>query len=442
MTYAPLRPVPKRKKLKLNKKIAIPLLVLVVLMSYAGISFFIKSQQEPVFHKTICDFSPQESRALFEDRAFEYMLEVNDYFTYGETLSLFNETYDMFNRDLFVGKTMILVNLCDDIERVYMIEANVDGQIPMEDLPIGFYEVYVMHNLQRHRLFTNGFLEEIFHTINRQDDTKQVRLIGDAYLLELDQEGDRTFDRNYFFLEVTPTELPEEIYDIVIDPGHQNYDNNWLDLGVRANDLIEAQENYKMAIALKNEFEKYGLNVLLTRGEDEAVNTYNEDGRLNRAYDSQAKYYIEVQLVGSDNSNALGTQIVYSSYSSPRLASAVFRQLIENTRLQSTGVSGTGNIPGVVPSGRANGFDGRMVIRESGGKALTAATFSEKAQEENSEFALNNRRGIQTLTIEYIYLTHPSSVEYWLDEYELYAQQTVQGFVNYFQLDKVDEDAD
>ncbi len=442
MTLTSLRPVPKRKKIKLNKKVAIPLLVLMVLITYTTISFFIKSRQEPVVLKTLCDFSHQESRALFDDRTFEYKLEINDYFTYGETLSLFNDTYDMFARDLFVGKTMILVNLCDDQERVYMIEANVDGQIPMEDLPFGFYEVYVMHNLQRHRLFTNGYLEDIFYTINRQDDTKQVRLIGDAYLLELDREGERTFDRNYFFLEVTPTELSEEIYDIVIDPGHQNYDNNWLDLGVRAFDLIEAQENYKMAVALKEEFEKYGLRVLLTRGEDEMVNTYDVDGRLDRGYKSQAKYYIEVQLVGSNNPNAFGTQIVYSSFSSPRLASAVFRQLIENTRLQSTGVSGAGNIPGVVPSGRVNGFDGRMVIRESGGKALTAATFSEKAQSENASFALDNRRGMQTLTIEYIYLTHQSSAEYWLEEYELYAKQTVAGFAKYFQIDKVEEHAD
>ena len=165
MTVRPLRPVPKRKKLRLNKKIAIPLFVLIFLVGYIAVSMFIESRREPVVLKTICDFSHEESRALFKDKEFEQILEMNDYFVYGETLSLFNQTYDMFNRDLFVGKTLILVNLCDDSERVYMIEANVDGQIPMEDLRNGFYEVYVMYNLQRHRLFTYGYLEDFFFTI-------------------------------------------------------------------------------------------------------------------------------------------------------------------------------------------------------------------------------------------------------------------------------------
>src|SRR5690554_3534181 len=405
-----------------------------------GISFLLSSDEDSVELKTICNLSHQESRDLFYEKEFEYTLEMNDYFVYGETLNLFNQSYNLFEPDLFVGKTMVLINVCDDSERVYMVERNVDGQLPMEDLPVGLYEVYVMHNLSRHRLYSNQRVDESFSTIRRKEDTKQVRVLADAYLLENDRENQKTFDRNYVFLEVSNTELDEDIYDIVIDPGHYNYDNGWLDVGLQANDLVEAQENYKMALALKQEFEKAGLKVLLTREEDEGVNTYNIDGRLHRAYLSQAKYYIEVQMIGNNNSDVYGTQIVYSSYSSPRLASAVFKHLIENTNLQSTGVSGAGNIPGVVPSGRANGYDGRMVIRESGGKALAAATFSEKSTE-NSSFALDNRRALQTLTIEYIYLTHPKSAEAWLNDYQMYAKETVNGYLKYFQLEMEETDA-
>lgn len=441
MTFSTLRPVPKIRR-KLNKKVAIPLLILLLLVGYAGISFYLKSKEDPIVKKTLCDYNHIESRELFAEKEFDKLLEMNDYFVYGETLNLFNKSYDMFTPDLFIGKTLVLVNLCDQSERVYMMESNVDGQIPMEDLPVGFYEVYVMHNLERHRLFTNGYVSDEFTTINRQENTKKIRLLGDAFLLENTRTGNQTFDRNYLFLEVTETTIENEVVDIVLDPGHYDFDNGWLDLGVKANDLIEANENYKMALALKEEFEKYGLNVLITRGEDETVNTYDVDGRLYRGYASQAKYYLQIQMVGSTNTDIVGTQIIYSSYSSPRLASSVFKQLIENTRLQSTGVSGAGNIPGVLPSGRANGYDGRMVIRESGGKALTAASYSEKS-EENASFALNNRRAMQTLTLEYLYLTHQPSAEYWLQEYELYAEQTVKGFVNYFQLEIVeDEDAD
>ena len=440
MSVAPLRPVPKRTR-KLNKKVAIPLLVLMVLILYVVGSFLFASDEEPIDLKTICNFTHQQSRELFYEKEFEHTLEMNDYFAYGETLNLFNQEYNLFEPDLFVGKTMILINLCDESERVYMVERNVDGQLPIEDLPVGFYEVYVMHNLSRHRLFSNGQIDESFTSIRRNENTKNVRVIADAYLLENDRLGQRTFNRNYVFLEVSNTTLDDDVIDIIIDPGHYTADPGWLELGLQANDLVEAQENHKMALALKEEFEKHGLKVMLTRGEEEIVNTYDIDGRLHRAYNAQAKYYIEVQMVGNNSPEVFGTQIVYSSYTSPRLPSAVFRHLIENTHLQSTGVMGAGNIPGVVPSGRANGYDGRMVIREAGGKALAAATFSEKAQEENSSFALNNKRGVQALTIEYIYITHPESAALWVDHYQEYAKHTVDGFMNYFNIEEDNENA-
>lgn len=438
MSYTTLRPVSKRKR-KLNKKVVIPLLILLMLIAYVLISFYLKSKEPPVIEKTLCNYSHIESRELFKDKSFTNTLELNDYFVYGETLNLFNKEYELQTPDMFIGKTLVLINLCDQSERVYMIEDNVDGQIPMEDLPVGFYEVYIMHNLERHRVFTNGFLEDTFTTINRQENTKKIRLVGDAYLLENTRNDKQTFDRNYLFIDVSKTTLDENVYDVVLDPAGYDFDSGWLDLGVKANNLVEAEENYKMAQALKKEFEKYGLNVLITRDADETVNTYDIDGRLYRGYQSQAKYYLQIQMVGANSPDTVGTQIIYSSYTSPRLASSVLKQLIENTRLQTTGISGSGNIPGVLPSSRANGYDGRMVIRESGGKALKAASYSKKS-EENSSFALNNRRGMQTLILEYIYLTHQPSAQYWQQEYEEYAKETVQGFVNYFNLELMETD--
>ena len=198
MTYTPIRPVPKSNKKKIKKRLLMPLLLLLTLLVYTASMFVYNAyfKEEKVF-KTICDLNHAQSRVALTKDEYTHLLELNDYFVYGETLNLFNQEYSLGQSDLFVGKTVILVNVCDGLERVYMVESNVDGQIPMEDLPIGFYEVYVMHNLQRHRLFTTGYLEDIFTTINRNDQTKQVRLIADAYLLENDRDNATTFDRNY-----------------------------------------------------------------------------------------------------------------------------------------------------------------------------------------------------------------------------------------------------
>ncbi len=451
MSVAPLRPVPRKTK-RINKKVVVPLLILSVLIVYVGLTQLFKSKTPALPLKQICELSHQKSRELFVDREYENLIEMNDYFVYGETLNIFNDTYQLQQPDLFVGKTMVLVNLCEQSERVYMIERNVDGQLPMEDLPFGFYEVYIMHNLARHRVFSPKVVSESFTTIRRGADSRNVKLVADAYLLENSRDGDSTFDRNYLFLEVSPVgtsdfillddqapNFPDEVYDIMIDPGHGHRDFGWVDMGLIANGLEEAEENYKMAVALKAEFEKHGLKVGLTRDVDEVVNIYDVDGRLYRGYQKQAKYYIEVQMVGSNNPEVYGTQIVYSSYASPKLASTVLRHLIENTNLQSTASKGTGNIPGAVPTARANGFDGHLVIREAGGKALAAATYSEKSRE-NESFAHNNKRGMQAISIEYIHITHPKSALEWVRNYETYAQETVNGFVKYLQLEADDAD--
>jgi hypothetical protein len=61
MTYNSLRPVAKTKR-KLNKKVAIPLLILLLLIGYAGVSFYLKSKEEPIALKTLCDYNHIESR--------------------------------------------------------------------------------------------------------------------------------------------------------------------------------------------------------------------------------------------------------------------------------------------------------------------------------------------------------------------------------------------
>ena len=84
----------------------------------------------------------------------------------------------------FIGKTVILINLCDGLERVYMLESTVDGQIPMEDIEEGFYEVYVMINLQRHRVLSEEIFRDSFTTIRRNGSFSYIDVIADRFLLE------------------------------------------------------------------------------------------------------------------------------------------------------------------------------------------------------------------------------------------------------------------
>jgi hypothetical protein len=127
-----------------------------LLIYIVGTLLWPEGTEKPVV-KTICEFNAQQSR---EKVSLEHspVTQLKDYFVYGETLNIFNSDYVLGKKDLFIGKTVILNNLCTGLERVYMLESTVDGQIPMEDLEEGFYEVFVMINLQRHRLVSEDVL--------------------------------------------------------------------------------------------------------------------------------------------------------------------------------------------------------------------------------------------------------------------------------------------
>lgn len=415
-----------RSKRRLKLKILIPLAVVVSSIIYTTWFFGWgnATQQEKICELSAFDLSDQWLETSQD------VILVEDYFAYGENLSFFNKPYRLDTRDKFVGNTLRLTNLCTREIRDYLIEASVDGQIPMDDLPFGIYVMQVNINLQRLQLVSEINMNDTFTTINRQENTKSIQIIStptsETPLAPI-------------LLEVKPITLSEEVFDVVIDPGHRNSDFGWLDLGTRAYDLIEADENYRLAVALKGELEALGLNVLILRGENDTVNIYGNGGRLFKTYASQAKYYIELQMVANTNTSVQGTQIVHSFYSSSRLAASIHKQLIENTSLVSTNNRGRGNILGVIPASLAKGldsqmYDGRFTIRETGGKALGAAQFSEFSSTSNASFAYQNRRGVHGIIIEIIHLTHRPSAEAWLSEYQQYAKEIARGFANYLLL--------
>ena len=415
----------RRRRQRLNFKVIIPLSVIVLALIYSSWFYFFRENQIPQNECTLEFFLDQGWLSTPEESIL-----VQDYFVYGENLSFFHEPHRLDTRDLFVGRTMRLVNLCTSEIRDYMVEDAVDGQIPMDDLPVGVYALQVSINLQRLQLVSDEKIDNTFTTINRGENTRAIRVFSIP---------SEEFQTAPLFLEVKPIELSEEVFDVVIDPGHRHSDFGSLDLGTRAFGLIEAEENHRLAVALQRELEALGLRVLVTRDVDQTVNIYGLGGRMFMAYASQAKYYIEIQMVGNSNPNIQGTQVIHSSFASSRLGSAIHRSLIENTSLVSTNNRGRGNIQGVLPSARAQGmdnqfYDGRFTIRETGGKALGAAQFSEFSNSRNATFAYQNRRGVHALIIEIIHLTHEPSAQAWLDEYAIYAREIARGFANYLQL--------
>ena len=353
MVYQP-RVVPRSRR-RLKWRVIIPSFILVLLVGYILFNLLFPKDlliDTPSF--VVCDYSYTKTQSVLNELQYEEKIELKDYLFYGETLNIFNATYDINQADYFIGKTIKLRNICDSSEWVYMLGKNVDEQIPLENLPDGFYEIFVVDSLKEKRLVTSGELYDEFYTVRRNGLSKKIDLVADKDLLKEKDDSLPIMEDNYFFLNIS-TQSDEqdnpEIYDVYLDAAHNTISYNYVDKGRTVNNLVEADELYKVAVAVKGKLEAKGLHVLLSReNEDTVINQYGIEGRLNRAYKAQVKHYIELNLNFTTNEDTRGSRVIYSSYSSNRFATALFKSYISTPGLVPYGRQTSTNIAGVLSS--------------------------------------------------------------------------------------------
>lgn len=438
MVYQP-RVVPRSRR-RLKWRVIIPSFILVLLVGYILFNLLFPKDlliDTPSF--VVCDYSYTKTQSVLNELQYEEKIELKDYLFYGETLNIFNATYDINQADYFIGKTIKLRNICDSSEWVYMLGKNVDEQIPLENLPDGFYEIFVVDSLKEKRLVTSGELYDEFYTVRRNGLSKKIDLVADKDLLKEKDDSLPIMEDNYFFLNIS-TQSDEqdnpEIYDVYLDAAHNTISYNYVDKGRTVNNLVEADELYKVAVAVKGKLEAKGLHVLLSReNEDTVINQYGLEGRLNRAYKAQVKHYIELNLNFTTNEDTRGSRVIYSSYSSNRFATALFKSYISTPGLVPYGRQTSTNIAGVLSSSRTNNLDSYPVIREAGGRILSAGTISELAIEQNSEFNSNERKGIQSVSLELFFISNPLDVNVYQNDFDTIVNNIANGYLKYLGME-------
>lgn len=385
---------------------------------------------------TICNYSVSKTQDTLESLSYSDTIQMHDYLVYGETLNIFAQNYVLNQRDTFIGKTVKLINLCDGYEWVYMLEGNIDGQIPLELLPNGFYEVYIIDNLIQKRVISSLNIEDIFYPVNRNNQGKTIEILSD---LNLGSSEDRkvSLDKRYLYLSVkdSTSEERETVYDIVLDGANSTYIGQRVDRGKSAFNMVESNETVRMAILVQEELEAAGLKVYMTRDDSEdVIDLYGIDGRLYNAYASKAKYYLEFNMLYSSLAERSGAVMSYSHFSSNRFATAVFKSYLNANIISAYGSASSSNIAGVKSASLYEGFDSIPVIRESGGRILGAGTMSE-ASLTNASFNADARYGLQTISLDLIHLSNENDAMLYANNTEALAHAIAQGIIEYIRLE-------
>lgn len=427
MKYAP------KARRKWNLKIIIPLLIVAIIMVTFGVQNLLQDSEDEKKY-TVCGFTHEKSKERLEKK-YEQTYTLSDYMFYGESLNLYKDTYNATSVDDLAGKSVILKDVCSSKEYSYVIRSTIDSQIVMNNLTEGFFEVYVVEDLIEKRVVFSGNVNDSITTLQRNGKRHEVNLLANS---DYYNEREIKMDQNYLFIKVSESK-DDDLYDIAIDPAANDKDYTWtVNKGSEGNGLVEYQETYKAAQLLKEKLEANGLKVLIVRNENEEINSYGEDGRLERAYNAKAKYYIKLHFEESDLDYD-GMDIYYSGHSNGSFSKQIIYYLSRNSSVKLSSVYNISD-PGNIQCMLYEGMDGRTVydanlaIREAGGKATQAGMYSENAQKGTASFAKDNVYGMNAISINLGYLTSKSDVDYWLNHREEYMNALSAGIISYLNL--------
>ena len=128
-----------------------------------------------------------------------------------------------------------------------------------------------------------------YYTITGQNGNNKVDIKFDEKVFE-------NMEYDYLAINVANAELPEDVYDIVIDAGHGGIDS-----GEKSGKDTEADIALSYANLLKEKLESQGLKVKMTRtnannGTYTSTNMYDKNGRITEACKSKAKMMISLHI--------------------------------------------------------------------------------------------------------------------------------------------------
>lgn len=208
----------------------------------------------------------------------------------------------------------------------------INGGIYLDDLTEGEYYLLIKvayddEQIEYYSMKNNTQYSKIeYYTITKNDSNNSINIGFDNY-------NNKDKKCSYLKLDVKRCKLPKDVYDIAIDAGHGGTDTGAANKGYN-----ESEFTLKYAKALKASLEKLGLKVKLTRdgtessSEQMAFTMFDEDGRVNKAGASKAKYCFSIHL-NSDKQEleSGGLQIYCNSNLNTKFAESLANNIVKYT---------------------------------------------------------------------------------------------------------------
>lgn len=155
---------------------------------------------------------------------------------------------------------------------------------------------------------------DLYYSLNNKTEYKNLEyytITKDGINNKININFDNYNEINYVNFIVEETKLPENVYDIVIDPGHGGKDVGSSGI-LNGETYYEANLTLKICLLLKGELEDLGIKVKLTREDDSYLEPYGEGGRALIPNEFNSKYSLSIHLNSSIGTMNYGGVEIYT----------------------------------------------------------------------------------------------------------------------------------
>ncbi len=185
-------------------------------------------------------------------------------------------------------EVVLPVKITQKDDEINFVTSNfINKGINLEYLPIGTYYLLIKASV----LDNGKDITRYFSVSNKTDydDLVYYTLSKDGKNNRIDIEWNTYDECPTLRFTVKEEKLPDDVYDVTIDPGHGG-----IDVGaIGSLDGIEYHEsnlNLKVSLALKKILEERGYKVAITRTEDENIEIYDSGGSAVLANETKSKF--------------------------------------------------------------------------------------------------------------------------------------------------------
>ena len=312
----------------------------VLLMLFIGIGYGI------IF--TVKRNIPEISQKEIDTKIFAMIqtktADATSFYTYGKSFNLKGKISNI-NKDNFESVKLVITN-GNDYEKEYNLgysfeesylkftsNEEINNGVVIDELTDSEYYILL-------RLKLNNSIEPKYYSFNNESNLKNIEYYtvtknGKNKKAEIGFLKKNLNKKEYDLLTIKLKEedLPEDVYDIVIDAGHGGTDK-----GEKSGNITEADIALEYAILLKRALEESGFKVKLTRDESNSnlytsTNMYDSNGRITSACESKAKLMISFHI-NQGNNELKGLEIYSPCNSNLEFAKTMAKKIKEYSNIE------------------------------------------------------------------------------------------------------------